>query len=174
MLRNAYPLPGIARFMKEKLGKELGKIEADLRDEQVKIEIGSAKLECTGTKEGILESKRRIMDLRGNISTRSKEYSSIGVDKLFFSKDGQRNIKGIEAGSNVKVEVVKCLEGVEKESNHFDVEAIRAEREKREIKQLAATPLDPFDQSNFTTREGLNVSWKYGNIAKERVSILLS
>jgi hypothetical protein len=42
--------PGIARFMKEKLGKELGKIEADLRDEQVKIEIGSAKLECTGTK----------------------------------------------------------------------------------------------------------------------------
>ena len=169
-----HPPPGIARFMKEKLGKELGKIEADLRDEQVKIEIGSAKLECTGTKEGIHESKRRIMDLRSNISTRSKEYSSIGVDKLFFSKDGQRNIKGIEAGSNVKVEVVKCLEGVEKESNHFDVEAIRAERKKREIKQVAATPLDPFDQSNFTTREGLNVSWKYGNIAKERVSILLS
>jgi hypothetical protein len=169
-------LPGIARFMKEKLGKELEQIESDLREEQVKIEIGLGKFECTGTKEGINESARRIMDLRDDISTRSLDYSSIGVDKLFSNEDGQRNIKGIEAGCNVKIEVVKGLVGVKEESTQVDVEAIRAQRVqgKREIKQVPATPVDPFDQCKFTTMEGLNVSWKYGNIAQERVSILLS
>jgi hypothetical protein len=168
--------PGIARFMKEKLGKELEQIESDLREEQVNIEIGLGKFECTGTKEGINESARRIMDLRDDISTRSLDYSSIGVAKLFSNEDGQRNIKGIEAGCNVKIEVVKGLGGVKEESTQVDVEAIRAERVqgKGEIKQVPATPVDPFDQCNFTTMEGLNVSWKYGNIAQERVSILLS
>ena len=164
--------PGIARFMKEKLGKEVEKIEADLSEEQVTIEIGLGKLEFSGTEEGIKDSKTRIMDLRGGICTSSKDYSSVGVEKLFFNEDGQRNIKGIEAGKNVKIEVVKSLMNEKEESNQVNVEVLRAERGKRELKPAA--PVDPFDQCNFTTKEGLNVSWKYGNIAQERVSIIIT
>ena len=166
--------PGIARFMKEKLGKEIEKIETELIEEKLKIEIGLGNIKYTSTKEGIKESKRRIMELKDDIYKECKSYSSAGVGKLFFSEDGQRNIKGIEAGSNVKIEVengpsVKNL-------NQIDVEVLRTEREEgmREIKQRPATPGDPFDHCKFTTREGLDVSWKYGNIAQERVSILPS
>ena len=166
--------PGIARYMREKLQKEIDKIEAEFREEQVKIEIGTNRLTCTGTKEGINESKKRTMVLRDDICTRSKDYSLVGIDKLFSDENGQRNIKGIEAESNVKIEVVKDAVDVEKESAKVDVEAIRADRSKEEENvQVPAAPADPFDQCNFTTREGLKVSWKYGNIERERVSILV-
>lgn len=165
--------PGIARYMREKLKKEIEKIEADFREEQVKIEIGTSKLICTGTKEGINESKRRTMVLRDDISTRSKDYSLVGIDRLFSDENGQRNIKGIEAESNVKIEVVQVAVDVEKESSQADVDAIRADRSKEKEKvQVPAAPADPFDQCNFTTREGLKVSWKYGDISQESVSML--
>ena len=165
--------PGIVCYMREKLQKEIDKIEHDLREEQLKIEIGTSKLTCTGTTEGINKSKKRIMDLRGDISTKYKDYSLVGIDKLFSDENGQRNIKGIEADSNVKIEVVKV--DVEEESTQIDVDAIRIDRSKEKEKvQLVPSPTapaDPFDQCNFTTREGLKVAWKYGNIAQESVSI---
>ena len=164
--------PDIARFMKEKLAKEIEKIEAELIKVQLKIEIGFRSIKYTTTNEGIEESRRRIMELKDDIYKECRRYSSVGVDQLFFSEDGQRNIKGIEAGRNVKIEVEKCPVEAEDNSAQVDVDALRTEREegKREIKQCPTTPGDPFDECKFTTREGLDVSWKYGNIAQERVS----
>jgi hypothetical protein len=165
----------IARFMKEKLSKEITKIESDLREEQVKIDIfpEERRCECKGTKEGIRESKTRVLALSSEITPKSKVYSKIGICTLFFSENGERNIKGIEAGSNVIMKVDKELDTVEKESTQAEVEAIRAERAqgKSKISQVLST--DPFDQCNFTTNEGLNVSWKYGNIAQEYVSTII-
>jgi hypothetical protein len=168
--------PGIARFMKEKLSKEIERIETDLRDEQVKIEIHQDSGECKSTKEGIRESKKRIVVLISEITSTSKGYSSVGIGTLFFSEHGQRNIKGIEAGSNAVIEVGKRLTTTQKESTQGVVETIRAEQAyaKSKMKQVSPSELmDPFDQCNFTTMEGLKVSWKYGNIAQERVSTLL-
>ncbi|XP_028412718.1 uncharacterized protein LOC114535634 [Dendronephthya gigantea] len=167
--------PGIARFMKEKLGNEVGKIETDLKEEQVTIEIHFNKLVFTGTEPGLNESKKRILKLRSDICTESKEYTSVGMSKLFSSENGRRNIKGIEADSNIIIVVADDHTKVEAET-WFDVGAIRTERlrERREIKQVPVAPVDPFDQCNFTTREGLAVSWKYGNIARERADILVS
>ncbi len=105
------------------------------------------------------------------LTSRSKDYSSVGVSTLFFSENGQRNIKGIEAGSNAIIEVSKEPITMEKESTQAEVEAIRAERAQGKSKMQQVSSMDVFDQCNFTTREGLNVSWKYGNIAQERVSI---
>ncbi len=67
-------LPGIARYMKEKLSKEIARIEYDLREEQVKIDILlSCSCECKGTKDGIDKSKGRIIALISEITSRSKE-----------------------------------------------------------------------------------------------------
>ena len=164
-------LPGIARYMKEKLNKEIARIESDLREEQVKIDIlRSCSCECKGTKDGIHKSKKRIIALIREITSRSEDYTLVGVGALFFSENGQRNIKGIEAGSNAIIEVSKEVSITEKPTQ-VAVEGIRAEREgKSKMQQVQS--MDAFDQCNFTTREGLKVSWKYGNIAEERVSTL--
>ena len=165
---------GIARFMKEKLSEEIAKIESELREEQVKINILPEERTCKykGTKEGIRESRRRILTLHDQITTKSKNYPRIGICTLFLSENGQRNIKGIEAGSNAIIKLSKAPSTVEKESTHAEVEAIRAERVQGKSKVRQEILNDPFDQCNFTTKEGLKVSWKYGNIAQERVSIL--
>ena len=170
--------PAIARFMKEKSRKELEKIESDLREEKVKINIKqtSDSFECilSGTNEGIHESQKRIVAISGEITTRSERFSSIGVTMLLFSENGRQNIKGIEAGTNTIIEVSKVPAIIKKESNQAEVEAMRAERAQRntKMKNVPSAPLDPFDQCNFSTSEGLNVSWKYGNIEQQRVSIL--
>ena len=167
-------LPGTARYMKEKLNKEIARIESDLKESQVKIDILtnlSSYCEWKCTTEGNDKSKRRIMALINEITSRSKDYSSVGVSTLFFGENGQRNIKEIEAGSNAIIEVGKEPATIEKESTQAEVEAIRAERAQGKSKMQQVQSMDVFDQCNFTTREGLNVSWKYGNIAQEHVSI---
>ena len=60
-----------------------------------------------------------------------------------------------------------------KESSHTEVEAMRVERAQGK-KQVTVAPTDPFDQCNFTTSKGLNVLWKYGNIAEQRADIFFS
>ena len=166
---------GIARFIKEKLGDEIAKIESDLGEEQVKINILLEKRTCVckGTKEGICESKRRVLALRNEITPKSKDYSKIGICTLFFGENGQRNIKGIETATNTIIKLSKAPSTVEKETSQAEVDAIRAERaRKRKIRQ--APSMDPFDQCNFTTNEGLKISWKYGNIAQERVCTIFN
>ena len=166
---------GIARFIKEKLGDEIAKIESDLREEQVKINILLEKrtCECKGTNKGICESKRRVLVLSNEITPKSKDYSKIGLCTLFFGENGQRNIKGIETATNTIIKLSKAPSTVEKESTQAEVEAIRAERAQGKSKVRQAPSRDTFDQCNFTTSEGLQVSWKYGNIAHERVCTLL-
>ena len=166
---------GTARFMKEKLREEIAKIESDLRDEQVKINILLEKrtCECKGTNKGIRESKRRVLALRNEITSKSKDYSRIGICTLFFGENGTRNIKGIEAGSNAIIEIDKEPSNMEKETTQAEVDAIQAERAQGKNKIRQATSMDPFDRCNFTTNEGLRISWKYGNIAQERVCTIL-
>ena len=94
---------------------------------------------------------------------------------LLFSENGRQNIKVIEAGTDTIIEVGKVPVIVKEESSQSRVNAMQVESVQRNtmMKQIASAPIDPFDQCNFTTSEGLHVSWKYGNIAEQRVSILL-
>ena len=163
---------GVARFIQEKSSSQIERIKTDLKEEHVEIEmkrIGPFLCILKGTKEGIRESEKRINALSREITSRSIKYSSVGVGNLLFSEDGQLNIKGIEAGTNTIIEVCKGLTTMKKESSHAEVEAMRVEKAQGK-KLVTVAPTDPFDQCNFTTSEGLNVSWKYGNIAEQRVS----
>ena len=169
-------LSGIARFMQEKSSTEIERIKSDLKEEYVEIEMKRIDpFECIlkGTKEGIHESEKRILALSRKIISRSTKYSSVGVSTLLLSEDGLLNIKGIEAGTNTIIEARKGPTIMKKESSQAEVEAMRVERT-QEKKQITTAPLDPFDQCNFTTSEGLSVLWKYGNIAQQRVSTLFN
>ena len=162
---------GVVRFIQEKSCSKIGRIKDDLEDEHVKIEMKGTKCILKGTKKGIHEGEKRILALSGEITSRSVKYSSVGVTNLIFSEDGKLSIKGIEAGTNTIVEVCKGLTTMKKESTHEEVEAMRVERGK---KQVTANPRDLFDQCSFTTSKGVNVSWKYGNIAEQQVSKLFN
>ncbi len=162
-------LPGTARYMKEKLNKEIERIESDLKESQVKIDIltnlsSYCELKCT--KEGNDKSKRRIMALINEITSRSKDYSSVGVSTLFFSENGQRNIKGIEAGSNAIIEVGKEPATIEKESTQAEVEAIRAERAQGKSEMQQVQSMDVFDQCNFRTGKVLTFHGNMGILHK--------
>lgn len=165
-------VPGVSRYMKENLGREVGKIEADLKEEQVKIVIGSRNFTCTGTKDGINETKKRMLVLENDIITKSVDYSKIGVQNLFISEGGVQNIKGIEVVRNVKIEVIMTEKALPKYCSDVIAKQVEKEDYKSATSQVAGIPSDPFNQCNFTTSEGLDVSWKYGNIAQESVSIL--
>ena len=171
-----YLSSGVARFIQEKSSSQIEKIKTDLKEEHVEIEMKRIDpFQCIlkGTKEGIRESEKRVLALSREITSRSIKYSSVGVANLLFSEDGQLNIKGIEAGTNTIIEVCKGLTTMKKESSHAEVEAMRVERAQGK-KLVTVAPTDPFDQCNFTTSKGLNVSWKYGNIAEQRVSKLFN
>ncbi len=74
-------LPGTARYMKEKLSKEIARIESDLKENQVKIDILtnlSSYCEWKCTKEGNDKSKRRIMALINEIN--------LQIERLLFSR----------------------------------------------------------------------------------------
>ena len=169
----------IVRYIKEKSNKELEKIESDLEEEKVTISIQPANdlFECllSGTNKGIRESQKRIVAVSREITSRSTSFSSVGVAMLLFSENGRQNIKVIEAETDTIIEVGKVPVIVKEELSQSRVKAMQAESLQRNtmMKQIASAPIDPFDQCNFTTSEGLHVSWKYGNIAEQRVSILL-
>ena len=176
----------IARYIKEKSNKELEKIESDLKEEKVTINIQQANdlfvplndlFECllSGTNKEIHESQKRIVAVSREITSRSTSFSSVGVVMLLFSENGRQNIKVIEAETDTIIEISKVPVIVKEESSQSRVKAMQAESLQRNtmMKQIASAPIDPFDQCNFTTSEGLHVSWKYGNIAEQRVSILL-
>lgn len=162
----------ITQFMKERLTKDFELIIVSLKDQHVKIKISSGKLEFSGTKQGIKQAKTLVMRLKDQIKTKTKLFSSVGVIELFLNEHGQRNLKGIEVDANVKIKVTDSHQDI---IEQFDTDSIRSKREKYK-KDAAASKktLEPFDECDFTTKEGLKVSWKYGDLAKEKVIIIVS
>ena len=163
---------GMARFVKENLAKDTQKIIEELAEEQVSIEIVDTTIKVSGTKQGLNDCKPRIQRLQESVETGVKHYSSMGIEKLMFSESGQQKVKSMEAKYNAVIDVTKGRQTLGNETTHTELSELRVIREKE--KKTKATPLDPFDECNFTTSEGIKVWWKYGNIAYENVSILFS
>ena len=160
---------GMARFVKEKLAKETQKIIEELAEEQVNIEIVEASVKISGTKQGLNDCKRRIQRLQASVETGVKRNSSIGIEKLMFGESGLQKVKNMEAKYNAVIDVAKGRQTLANETRQTELSELRVIREKE--KKTKAAPLDPFDECNFTTSEGIKVWWKYGNIALEKVSI---
>lgn len=161
----------ITQFIKEKLTKEFEAIEIKLKDEQVEISINPGLLKYSGTKKGIEKAMKRTKKLKNEIRVKKRSYSSPGILKLFFNEDGQRNLKSIEVQTNV---ILRVTDSNKEIIQKLDIEGIRSERIRfGKDSAVPQKPSDPYDVCNFNTKEGLTVSWKYGDLAKEKASIIL-
>ena len=160
--------PGMARFVKEKLANDTQKIIEELAEEQVNIEIVDTTIKVSGTKQGLNDCKDRIRRLRDSVETGVKHHSSMGIEKLMFGESGLQEVKSMEAKYNAVIDVTKGRQILANETEQTKLSELRVIREKE--KKTKAAPLDPFDECNFTTSEGIKVWWKYGNIAYENVS----
>lgn len=155
-------LPGVARFIKEKMTTEIDTIQTHFKDEHLKIEIVGNECDLVGTKEGVLEGYLKIRKLENKILSESKDMSRVRLSTLMFGENGKRNVKGIEDETNVVIEVIELADSARDEG-------IKNENMTSMTASAVSNPVDPFDVCKFITNEGLNVSWKYGNIAEERV-----
>ncbi|XP_046843184.1 protein mono-ADP-ribosyltransferase PARP14-like [Xenia sp. Carnegie-2017] len=133
--------------MKERLKNEFEAIKAGLKEENVEITICERSLKYSGTEKGIKEAKTRIIELKKEIRTKIIPYTLPGALKLFSSDIGQ-----------------KYLNLVLKENTK--VMAIVIDKHEENV--------EPFNVCNFTTKEGLEVSWKYGDLAKEKADVLVN
>lgn len=161
--------PEINDFLKKRLNKEFQNIELQLKEEQMIIKIDEGKVEISGTRQGIEEAKSRVIKLKDEVKTETKSYTSVGSFELLFNELGERNIKVIEVSNDV---TVKLTFGDKENIENFDINGIRTLRDKTsKDEETLKYSFEPFDNCNFITNEGLKVSWKYGDLANETVSI---
>lgn len=152
--------PSISRFMKEVMESEIHALEADFKNENVKIEIRDCESEIKGTEQGIVKVQAKFEELKSKIVFELKEFFSLGLGKLLSSENGKLILKGIETENNVVIEILNDF-GSSADVMNFT----------RETADLVDN--EPFNVCNFKTTEGINVSWKYGNIERERVRVNL-
>ena len=179
---------GVARFFKSNLSKEINGIQAQLKNDQVAIEVNVKKLtqsfiSLRGTESGLDRCDVSISKLRRMVIEKKKDLSSPGLIQLLFSETGQPYLKVIEMKNNVVIEMKRELRKSVKETSQTEVKTLRDELVKEKMKRLSLaddrskfaietkTTESTYDLCNFTTNEGLRISWKYGNIANETVSI---
>ncbi|XP_046851430.1 protein mono-ADP-ribosyltransferase PARP14-like isoform X2 [Xenia sp. Carnegie-2017] len=153
--------PSISRFMKEVMESEIHALEADFKKENVKIEIRDCECEIKGTEQGIVKVRAKFEELKSKIMFELKEFSSLGLGKLLSSENGKLILKGIETENNVVIEILNGF-GSSADVMNFT----------RETAGLVDN--EPFNVCNFKTTEGINVSWKYGNIERERADVLVN
>ena len=178
---------GVARFVKDNLSREINGIKASLKNDQVDINVNIKTLYpsvilYTGTVSGLDRCEKSISDLCQKVIEKKKDLCLPGLSKLLLSETaGQPYLKIIEMKNDVVIEMTsERREGV-KEISQKEVKSLRDELEKEKKKKssladdrsrfTAKTKTESsYDLCNFTTNEGIRVSWKHGNIADETVS----
>ena len=179
---------GVARFVKDNLSREINGIKASLKNDQVDINVNIKTLYpsvilYTGTVSGLDRCEKSISDLCQKVIEKKKDLCLPGLSKLLLSETaGQPYLKIIEMKNDVVIEMTsEQREGV-KEISQKEVKSLRDELEKEKKKKSSLaddrsrftaktkTVESSYDLCNFTTNEGIRVSWKHGNIADETVS----
>ena len=180
---------GVARFLSKNLTDEINSIKAKLKDDlleiKISIEVGKtfSVIMLKGTEVGLRECDRCMTELCQLVTDAEKEFCSPGLHQLLYDKTGQRHMKVIEMERNVIFEISSEGKKEVKEASSIELEVLRKELEKEQGRKFSiedshrksATDCKTvgctYGLCNFTTKEGLRVSWKYGNIADESVSV---
>ena len=176
---------GLMRFLNDHFSEKLKGIEKRLKIGHVFLQIDQAKqaVVMTGTQEGLKNCRKCIQDLFASVVEESKEYSSPGLAELLLGEKGLRNIKLIEMENKVTIELRKRvndgvietrqdeIDRIERDEKHMMEERKRSREEARQKSVDDQATGCIYDLCNFTTAEGLKVSWKYGNIGKEKVRL---
>ena len=141
-------------------------ISKDLEQYNVSIEITDdhEQFIVCGLSDGIEQCKNHLSDLASKIAEQEKHLKYAGIKRLFLDQTGKEQLKLIEKEMDVEIEIVRSDRRFSKVPvplpRTFSLPTVKAES-------------FIYDMCNFTTKEGINVCWKYGSIENEVVSNVL-
>ena len=138
-------------------------IAKDLEQYNVSIQIADDHeyFLVHGLNKGIEQSKKRLGELSSMIVEKEKKLEYPGIERLFVGKVGMEQLSMIEKEMDVEIEIV-CSGKKMPLSRGFS------------LPNKAPAKTDLYDLCNFTTKEGLRLSWKYGNIENEAADVLVN
>ena len=118
-----------------------------------------------GFSEGIEQSKQRISELASMIVEQEKKLEYPGIKQLFLDQSGKEQLIMIEKEKDVKIEIAHSGRRYSK----IPVPVPRTFSLPTKKNETAI-----YDVCNFTTKEGVYVSWKYGSIENEVADVLVN
>ena len=131
-------------------------IAKDLEEYSVSIQITDDKeqFHIRGYNEGVEQCKQRLSQMAEMVVEEKKRLEYPGIKRLLLSQAGMEHLQMIKNEVDVEIEVVKSPKSFPRT---YSMPAQRFE-------------MFAYDLCNFTTNEGITVSWKYGIIEDEEVS----
>ena len=182
---------GIARLLTRHLSGKVNAVEKDLDQENVSIHIDqvTGEVEIQGTREGLTKCRKRLSELCRTIVDGNEDFSSHGACKLLLGENAKEHLKMIEMEQKVDIVVERCAKQLieapplppRSRTRKVDIVAEGCAKQ-----PIEAPPLPPrsrtrlsstlpkeriYNQCKFTTKDGVKVSWKYGSIEEEAVSL---
>ena len=156
----------IWNFLANQVDKDsIKKIAKDLAQYSVSIEITDdhEQFVVRGFKEGIELCKLYLSKIAAMIVEQEKKLEYPGIRGYFLDQNGKEQLEMIEKEMGVEIEIVR-------RARAFSKAPVPLPR----LPRTTSLPnKDPesfiYDTCNFTTKEGINVSWKYGSIENEVV-----
>ena len=139
-------------------------IEKDLEAYNVSIQISDDQefFLVHGINKGIEQSKKRLGELASIIVEKEKKLEYPGVKRLFTGKVGKEQLVAIEREMDVEIGIVRSGQKMSKKA----VPIPRA----LSIPAETNNESNIYDMCNVTTKEGLRLCWKHGDIGNEVVS----
>lgn len=160
----------IADLLNRYFSYKVKEIEERLAESNVSIKIfqGTETALMEGTREGITKCKELFAEICATIVEKRKEFSWPGLANFLKGRNGQPRIRTIEMDHRALIK------------NQTDGEKVPKYQERRKFTETLARDSEVstkgtkqeseiYDLCNFTSKEGIMVSWKYGNIGQEKV-----
>ena len=141
-------------------------ITKDLVQYSVSIQVADdhEQFVLHGFQKGIELCKRQLSDIAAMIVEKEKKLEYPGIRGLFLDQAGKEQLEMIEKEMRVEIAIVG-------RENVFTKPPIPLPRLRTAVSLPNKSPDSSiYDMCNFTTKEGINVSWKYGSIENEVVS----
>ncbi|CAB4022007.1 poly [ADP-ribose] polymerase 14-like [Paramuricea clavata] len=154
----------LARRVDHESVKQIAK---DLEHYRVSIHImdDHEQFLVCGLSKGIEQCKQRLNELASMIVERQKKLEYPGIKNLFLDQAGKEQLQMIEKEMDVEIEILRS-------DNKLSKAPVPLPR------TLSLPSKKPesvmYDVCSFTTKEGLNVSWKYSSIENEAADVLVN
>ena len=151
-------------FLAKRVNHEIVKqIAEDLKQYSISIQITDDQEHylVRGFNTGIEQCKQRLSELASMIAEQEKKFEYPGVKQLFLDQSGKEQLIMIGREMDVEIELVSSR-------RRYSKMPVPLPRKFSLPTKKAETFI--YDVCNFSTNEGINVSWKYGSIENEVVS----
>ena len=156
----------IWNFLARRINHEsIMQIAKDLEQYRVSIHImdDHEQFLVCGFSKGIEQCKQRLNELASMIVEREKKLEYPGIKRLFLDQAGKEQLQMIEKEMDVEIEILRSGKSISKEPVPLPRTFSLPNKHHEGF---------VYDVCIFTTKEGINVFWKYGSIEKESVSNL--